>query len=122
MGKDHKEVILTHLNTWRTIAQEEIEALRQGDLERLEKLAAQSAAIQARLDIILSGMDPSTIGREVLGVMNDIHELNSCLVGELGNGSLEISKEMGMLRKNRTSLNGYKQKKRSTPRFMNERT
>lgn len=122
MGKDHKEIILTLARKWRAILLEETEILSNGNLEKFDKLTKESVQIQARLDDMLSKIDPASLGKEILDLMGELQEHNANLVAELTRGRKELSVRIGTLRKNKTSLKGYKQKKKAAPRFMNERT
>ncbi|MBN2298509.1 MAG: flagellar protein FliT [Deltaproteobacteria bacterium] len=122
MGKDNKEIILTLLNKWRDIAVKEAEALSKGDLEVLGKLTKESLHIRSRLDKLLTGIDSSDMGNDILCIMKEIHEVHTYLTNELSRGRDELSDRIGNIRKNKSSLNGYKQKKVAIPRFMSERT
>jgi len=122
MGKNHKKIILTLLNKWRSIIVEETGALSNNDLDQFETLNKKSVSIQAQLEEILSTIDTNRVDKEVLGLMEELSALHSGLVTELMQGTKELSEKIGILRKNKTSLKGYKQKKTSTPRFMSGRT
>ena len=122
MGKDSKKIILTLLNKWRSIIVEETGALAGDDLDQFELLNKISVSIQAQLDEMLSNSDTIRMDKEVLDSMQELHALHSGLVDGLIEGTKELSDKIGILRKNKTSLKGYKQQKISAPRFMNERT
>ncbi|MFY9398162.1 MAG: hypothetical protein WAR22_07360 [Desulfomonilia bacterium] len=122
MGKDHKEAILTLLERWRSLLGEQEKSLSEGTLKVLEKLVRDSAAIQARLNGILSETGPDRLDRRCLDLVAEIRDRQAALIKELETGSQEILATLGRLRKNRASLAGYRQKGVTGPRFMNERT
>ena len=122
MGKDSKKIILNLLNNWRSIIAGQTEALTSGDLDRFANLDRESVSIQAQLDEHLSKRSAVHNDREVLDSLQELHALHSSVVDALIVGTKEISETIGMLRKNKTSLKGYKQHKVSAPRFMSERT
>ena len=122
MGKDSKKIILSLLNNWRAIIAGQTEALTSGDLDRFANLDRESVSIQAQLDEHLSKRSAVHNDREVLDSLQELHALHSSVVDALIVGTKEISETIGMLRKNKTSLMGYKQHKVSAPRFMSERT
>ncbi|HPJ93487.1 MAG TPA: hypothetical protein PLU81_09560 [Deltaproteobacteria bacterium] len=122
MGKDSKKIILNLLNNWRSIIACQTEALTSGDLDRFAQLNRESVSIQAQLDEHLSKRSAVRNDREVLDSLQELHALHSSVVDAFIVGTKEISETIGMLRKNKTSLKGYKQHKVSAPRFMSERT
>ena len=122
MEKDYKQVILTYLHQWHALVRKEAELLAAGDLEEFEILNRKSASIQEKLDNILSKKMPQDLGKEIPDLMKKIHTLQSEIAEELEKGTKELAVRIGALRKNKTSLKGYKQYKPKTPRFMNERT
>ena len=122
MGKDSKKIILNLLNTWRSIIVGQTGALSSGDLDRFDLLNRESVSIQTQLDELLSNCDAVRNDTEILDSIQGLHALHSGVVDALIVGTKEISETIGMLRKNKTSLKGYKQQKVSAPRFMSERT
>ncbi len=122
MGKDNKKIILNLLHKWRSIIDEETGALSSGDLDHVELLNKKSVSLQAQLDKILADSHAVHMDKEVLDSMQKLHALHSNLIKGLMAGTKKLSEKIGMLRKNKTSLKGYKQQKISAPRFMNERT
>ena len=122
MGKNHKKNILTCLHDWHSIALQEAKALAAGDMETFEGLNKKSLLIQAKLDNILSNNTSDELEKEILDLMKKIHDLHSKMVEELQQGTKEFSARIGALRKNKVSLNGYKQHPSTMPRFMSERT
>lgn len=122
MGTDHKKIILTQLAQWRSLALQQGKSLSEDNLEEFERLTAASAKIQARLDEIFSALKPAKIDRESLSLLQEIRSLQADLIVQLKKGSQELSDVVGNLRKNMTSLQGYRQTGTSGPRFMNERT
>ena len=122
MGKDSKKIILNLLNNWRSIIVCQTEALTSDDLDRFAKLNRESESIQEQLDEHLSTCVAVRDDREVLDSIQALQALHSSVVDALIVGTKEISETIGMLRKNKTSLKGYKQHKVSAPRLMSERT
>jgi hypothetical protein len=122
MGKVSKKIILTLITKWRSLIVGQTDALSKGDLDQFELLNKKSVAIQAQLDKILLNSDTTRMDKEVLDSMQELHALHSGLVDGLIDGTKELSERIGLLRKNKTSLKGYKQQKISVPRFMSERT
>jgi len=122
MGKDNKQIILTLLVRWRDIARKQAESLPKGDLDLINHLTKESAHIRSRLDKLLTGIDRKDLGNDILAAMKEISEIHTYLTTELSRGRDELSNRIGKVRKNRASINGYKQKKPAVARFMSERT
>ncbi|HHO76186.1 MAG TPA: flagellar protein FliT [Deltaproteobacteria bacterium] len=122
MGNDNKENILNLLNRWHSISIKETEALSSGDLESLNSFLKESLQVRSHLEKLLAKTDYSDLGDDILGLLKKLSEIHASLTTELNRGRDELSDRIGNLRKNKTSLNGYKQKKITSPRFMNEHT
>jgi len=122
MGTDHQEIILRQLKQWRSLILQQGKSLSEGDIDRLEKLAGESAKIQEALDEIFSAHRPEKLDRRSIELLREIGDLQAGLIVELSKGSRELSDALAGLRKNRVSLQGYRQAGTPEPRFMNERT
>jgi hypothetical protein len=122
MGENNQENILKHLKEWHSLSLKQREALSQGNLELFEELTKVSVLLQARIDELLSGLRPAKIDRAALNLLKEIRNIQSCLISELKKGTHELSEAIGALRKNKTSLKGYRQTQSPAPHFKNERT
>jgi hypothetical protein len=122
MGTDHQKIVLSLLKKWRSLILEQRESLSEGDLEMFERLTRDTALVQARLDDIFSQLKQARPDKDTIELLREIGSRHAELLTELKKGADEISATLGDLRKNRTSLQGYRQTKASGPRFMNERT
>ena len=122
MGTDHQKIVLSLLKKWRSLILEQRESLSEGDLEMFERLTRDTALVQARLDDIFSQLKQARPDKDTIELLREIGSRHAELLTELKKGADEISATLGDLRKNRTSLQGYRQTKASGPRFINERT
>lgn len=122
MGTDHQKIILSLLKKWRSLIQEQGTSLSESDVEKFERRTRDTAVVQARLDEIFSRLKSAKLDKETIELLKEIQSSHAGLLTELERGIDEISNTLGDLRKNRTSLKGYRQVEASGPRFMNERT
>ncbi len=122
MGTDHQKIVLSLLKKWRSLILEQGESLSEGDLEKFERLTRDTSVVQARLDDIFSRLKPAKLDEDTLDLLREIGSRHAELLAELKRGTDDVSNTLGDLRKNRTSLQGYRQTRASGPRFMNERT
>ncbi|MCD6569236.1 MAG: hypothetical protein J7L53_00860 [Deltaproteobacteria bacterium] len=123
MGKDYtKEDLIQDLTKWRSINEQELDALRQGDLPKLEALIDESVPIQVALDQALSEIDLAYINKDAIVIMKEIQDIQETLIKEVQNGCTLLRKSIQKIRQNRTSLNGYRQERVVSPRFLNKRT
>lgn len=122
MGTDHQKIVLNLLKKWRSLILEQEKSLSEGDVEKLERLTRDADVVQARLDDIFSRLKPEKLDGQSLELLREIGAHHAGLLTELKRGADEISNILDNLRKNRASLQGYRQARASGPRFMNERT
>ncbi len=122
MGTDHQKIVLSLLKKWRSLILEQGTSLSEGDVEKFERLTRDTAVVQARLDDLFSRLKPAKLDKETIELLREIGNRHAELLTELERGTDEISNTLGDLRKNRSSLKGYRQTKAPGPRFMNERT
>lgn len=122
MGEDNKENIIKSIRQWHALTLKQVQALLDGNLEDFGKLAQISVAFQTRLDNLLSTPAPLKLDKASLGLLKEIQTIQSDLIAELKKGTQEISNAIGTIRKNKTSMKGYRQAKSVTPRFKSERT
>lgn len=122
MAEHNPEAALNLLKSWHTVLGRQTEALENGAIEDLEGLMKQSAGIQKRLQDILSST-PQLLGdREVASRIRSLHRDHEALIDSIRAQAEELSCQIDTVRKDKTSLGGYKQKKESSPRFMSRRT
>jgi len=110
------------LKGWHSLSLRQAEALSQGDLGEFGRLTKLSVLLQARVDELLSGLEPAGIDQASLPLLKEIRKIQTGLVSELEKGTHELSETIGVLRKNRTSLKGYRQTQTPAPRFTSGRT
>lgn len=122
MGEDHKEDILKHLKEWLSLSLEQKEAFSRGNLDEFEKLTKVSVLLQSRIDEMISQLGPAKIDKPCITLLNEIQSIQSDLVLMLKGSVSELSETIGALRKNRTSLMGYRQTQAPPPRYKSERT
>lgn len=123
MGAHHSQEIIRHLNAWHTLAEKQLIALSKGDLEGLAKFIDQSVVVQTSLDTHLAGIHPHMLDKESIELMNTIQKIQETLVQEMQKGSAMLAEKIETLRKNTTSLKGYKQNPPGiAPQFFNKRT
>ncbi len=120
---DHSpEAILNLLKSWQTLVNQESEAISQENIQDLEKLIKQSFLIQQHLEHLLGASDSTRQDKLVSEMIKDLYKKQEKVMGELQGKTDALAQEIGTLRKNKTSLMGYKQKKTLAPRFKSERT
>ncbi len=120
MGEDPQEIIAKSIRQWHALTLKQVQTLLDGNLDEFGKLTEISAALQKRLDGLLP--TPAKLDRVSFGLLKEIQTIQSDLITELQKGTREISNAIGKLRKNQTSMKGYRQTKPATPRFKSERT
>jgi flagellin-specific chaperone FliS len=119
MGSDHRETALKLLNIWQKLATLESAAISEGNVQKLEELINQSTSIFQRLETIFSS-GLMEYDKPTLETMKNLYELQNKNLIVLREQTDALSQEIGTLRKNKTSLMGYKQNKAIPPRFKNE--
>ena len=122
MGENHKENILKYLKEWLSLSLKQRDALSRGNLDEFEKFTKVSVLLQSRIDELMSRLGPAKIDKPGLNLLKEIQDIQSDLVCRLKEGVSELSETIGVLRKNKTSLKGYRQPQTSPPRFKSERT
>jgi septal ring factor EnvC (AmiA/AmiB activator) len=120
MADNHPETALNLLRLWREILVKVSAALSRGDLQDLENLLHQTSKILGQLDRALA--DSRIPKKDVTKMIKELHQEQEKIITALKTQTEELGHELGILRKNKTSLKGYKQKDAGMPRFMNERT
>jgi hypothetical protein len=121
MGNHHTETILTLLDAWQKIIDLESEAISEGNFQKLETLVHDSTMLMKRLEKLFSSSDPSVRDKRTLEMIKKIFEQHGKNIQVLQSRTDELKQEIGDLRKNQSSLGGYKQNKVSAPRFKSER-
>jgi len=121
MEDHHAETVLKLLSAWQSLVSRESEAIAQGKLDDLEHLLQQSSLIQQRLERDLTASDFSRHDRRVLEMTGKLHKQQEMNMQALREQTDELAREIGFLRKNKSSLLGYKQNKAQSPRFKSER-
>ena len=104
------------------MAARELTALSEGRFDELEELIRQAAVIQRELDKHFSVRALSDCSPEVTRNLREIHAMQANILKEMQHGYDLLSERIGTLRRNRSSLAGYKQHKGSSPRFFNRHT
>lgn len=122
MADHHTEAILNLLNLWQTLVNQESEAISQENIHDLEELIKQSFLIQQRLEHLLGASGSIRQDKLILEMIRDLYKKQEKVMWELQGKTDALTQEIGTLRKNKTSLMGYKQKKTLAPRFKSERT
>lgn len=122
MAEHSSEEALNLLNSWQKIISQQAEILAQGDIQGLEGLIRQSVKIQHHLKKILVSSKAMSKDKRIVRLLKDLHAEQGKLIDSLRGQTEELSQKIGELRKNMTSIRGYKQKESQPPRFMNERT
>jgi hypothetical protein len=121
MGDHNTKTILTLLDAWQKIIDLESGAISDGDFQRLEALVHDSTILQKHLEKLFSSSDSPVHDKKALEMMRKIFEQQGKNIQVLQSKTDELKQEIGDLRKNQSSLGGYKQNKVFTPRFKNER-
>jgi len=119
MGDNNTETILTLLNAWQKIIDLESEAISDGDFQKLEKLVHDSTVLLKRLEAFFS--DHAVKDKRTLEMMKRIFKQQGQNIQVLQSRTEELKQEIGDLRRNKTSLGGYRQNKISVPRVKSER-
>ncbi|HQG30638.1 MAG TPA: hypothetical protein PLA83_01810 [Deltaproteobacteria bacterium] len=122
MGENNKENILKHLKGWHSLSLKQGEALSQGNLEEFTRLTKVSVLLQARVDDLLSGLGSAGIDQASLSLLKEIQKIQTGLVSDLRKDASELSETIGVIRKNKNSLKGYRRTQTPAPRFKSERT
>ena len=122
MGENHKENLLKCLRQWHDITLKQSEVLSAGDLQQFERLNRVSIVLQNRFGNSLSHLKPGKLSGGALGLLEEIQSFQGKFIEEISRGSAELAHAIGNLRKNKASLNGYRQSSTSVPRFKSERT
>ncbi|MEA3223203.1 MAG: hypothetical protein U9P49_08580 [Thermodesulfobacteriota bacterium] len=99
---------------------QELDALKQKDLSKLNKLVTESVPIQMALDQGLSEIDPAHINNNDIKIMKEIQNVQETIIKEVQTGAFLLKKRIQKLRQTKTSLRGYKQQRVTTPRFLNK--
>jgi|GEM_PF-1632771 len=121
MGKNYtKEQLVQDLTKWRSISEQELDALKQKDLSKLNTLIDESAPIQMALNQGLSEIDPAHINNNDIKIMKKIQNVQEIIIKEVQTGASLLKKRIQKLRQNKTSLKGYKRQRLTTPRFLNK--
>jgi len=122
MADHNPETALKLLKSWRIILNKGTEALSQGNIQELERLFQETSKIQQRLSHMFAASNSLVKDKNISIMMRGLHKEQEKLIEALKSQTEELAQEIGTLRKNQTSLNGYKQKNATSPRYMNERT
>ncbi len=122
MAEHRPETALNLLESWQTVLDKQSRAVEEGDVQNLEVLAKESSTIQRQLQKMLSSSSQIPRQRKIADLMRDLHQEQGRLIATLMRQTEELGNEIGTLRRNKTCLGGYKQKKDSPPRFMSKRT
>lgn len=122
MGENHKEDLLKCLRQWHDIILKQDEVLAAGDLDQFERLNRVSTVLQSRFGNSLSMMKKPQLDQEERELVENIQAYQNKFIEEIRKGSQEVAKAIGSLRKNKASMNGYRQNASRPPRFKNERT
>ncbi|HVN72305.1 MAG TPA: hypothetical protein VMU10_09835 [Desulfomonilia bacterium] len=122
MADNHPEAALNLIKSWRGILRKEAEALSQGNIPELEKLFQKTTAIQQRLGALFATSKSLVKNKNVTSVVKDLLQEQGDIIESLKEQTEELTKKIGTLRKSKTSLNGYKQKKPPSTHFMSKRT
>lgn len=122
MGKDHKENILKCLKQWHDVTLKQHEALAGNDLSLFERLNRVSVVLQSRFGNSLSMLKTDVLDKESLTLLREIQKCQAGFIKEMNEKKQDLALAIGKLRKNRTSINGYRQKSPALPRFKSERT
>ncbi len=122
MGNDYsKDQIDQLIRDWRRLIDLEIKALKDSDLEMLEKSIDRSIYFQDSLDSILKpGKTALTI--EQINRLKEIQEIQANLATEITKGRDMIAEKIAKLKSSRASIGGYKQNKSRKPRFFSQKT
>ncbi|MEA2102739.1 MAG: hypothetical protein U9P80_09265 [Thermodesulfobacteriota bacterium] len=122
MGDHHPEdQIGGYLLQWKKLCLEQVDALSRNELDIIEPIHRQSVSIQIRLDKCISKTGTKALRPRDMEVMKEILCLEQKLESELQTGSQLILEKIGQLRKNRSSIAGYKQP-RTSARLLNKST
>ncbi|MGC9324955.1 MAG: hypothetical protein ACP5G0_09455 [Desulfomonilia bacterium] len=123
MGTDHQKTdLLNCLKAWQGIITKQADAIAHGRLGEFTDLTRQSFAIQARIENLLAHATPSANHRDVLLLLRELSSQHLECVQALKECTDALKGDIARLRKNKTSLMGYKQHASPKPRFMSERT
>ncbi len=82
----------------------------------------QSSKIQLHLQEIFKTSPRVLRDRQIAGLLRELHQDQGSIIEYLKGQTDELAREIATLRRNRTSLGGYKKKKDPSPRFMSKRT
>jgi len=122
MADHHTEAALILLKSWRTILGMQVKAANEGNIQKLESLIQQSTKIQQQLQKLLFCTPLVLHERKIADTIRDLHQEQGSIIESLKGQTEELAREIGTLRRNKSSLGGYKQKKDSPPRFMSKLT
>ena len=122
MAEHTAVAVLNLLKSWREAICTQVKALQEGNIETLEGFMQQSSKIQLHLQEIFKTSPRVLRDRQIAGLLRELHQDQGSIIEYLKGQTDELAREIATLRRNRTSLGGYKKKKDPSPRFMSKRT
>ena len=122
MADHHTEEILNLLKQWQSLVNQESDAISKDNIQDVGEMIKQSSLILQRLEHLL-GASGSTKQDDLISEMiNGLHKQQEIAIQALKGQTDTLAQHIGALRRNKTSLMGYKQNKTLPPRFKSERT
>jgi hypothetical protein len=121
MEDHHTEAILNLLKSWQTLAHQEAEAIVCGNTPVLEKLIMQTNLIWQRLERHVTASGSAVPDRLTVDKMKELFRQQAMNIRTLQEQADALAQEIGSLRKSRSSLLSYKQKKNPPQRFTGKR-
>ena len=121
MGNHHTEEILNLLNSWETLINLESGAISEGDIQKLGELVNRSTSILQSLETIFSSSGAVKHDKATQETMKRLYEQQDKNIRVLQEHTDELRQSIGELRKNKSSIKGYKQNQATHTRFKNER-
>ncbi|OPZ58888.1 MAG: hypothetical protein BWY87_01251 [Deltaproteobacteria bacterium ADurb.Bin510] len=117
MGSDNPKIQnLRLVETWLKICRAQIDALSEGQFDKLEQLIAAGDELMLRLEQSHYHPEP-----QALGMLQEIETLQSRLIEELNHGTQLVGEQLASLRRNLNALGGYRQPT-AKPNLLNRRT
>ncbi|HDP23840.1 MAG TPA: hypothetical protein ENN34_00195 [Deltaproteobacteria bacterium] len=110
------------LRSWRQIIRKQARSVEATSLDELRDLTSQASILQARIEEIIGTSAPGTIGEEAITLLGDISAEHAECLRMLQQGTDKLKSDLSRLKKNRASLNGYKQQPSRQPRIMSKLT
>jgi DNA-binding transcriptional regulator YbjK len=122
MAAGHTETVLSLLESWSAVVEGQARALSEGDMAALDDLVGQASRLQDQLQRRFSRYGQPVEDNRVSTLLSQLLTRHSAVVEALAGRCEELSREIGKLGRDMSSIESYKSKEKDTPRLMSRRT